>query len=538
MPISPIAPGALTGTPVFRLYLPTGIPNASTGTISEGENAWGKTDAQDAALDGFVRTWAAESGSAASSGLSAGAGGGLVLDSVGGLCLGVGITSSSAGTGHVLSGVGSITGTSRTMTVVLVGSAPATNILSSAFDASTQRRVMWQCTNFGTGSIQIGIDKYRRWTVWTSGGTLGTNTYTSTRRAMASTQVVIVRFGTGSVRIQVFAAEALTSTTSNSFAALANLTSMTTMFVGNTDAGGQHWHGPIRGLCQVMQDVSDAQAPGLCQHMLNQCGLGMGTTLETEALTLVGDSWFAGFGPSGLGTVAAFLAEAFAGKIAVDTVAVGGATASWWETGTRLEDLAAIGERFPGHTISKHTFVNMLGINDSGLAGGAGVVRATFNASMIAVETRLTAIAGSKFFTCTVPPAANSSWAVPGNNSVKNNSDDGIKGYNAAIRLRVPANRLIDFAAIGSFAVPPCLSNGDWTEALLQKLTTGPLYQIAGANSSTRLTFDCLHVGREGHSAMAREMVRRLANAGVVPGEGSNAGGAGGTVGYSRLGRD
>lgn len=541
-----IAPGSLTGSPVYRVFDPTGIHNVATTSTEQGENALGLADASVA--NGFVTRWNAKSGSAASADLVNANGSGLVLDSLGGLCLVGNNRSDGTGSGGIYTIYGSNKAAVRDSTLIVVCSATARSYGSTGFTDGSERTL---CRLGITGGIaDIGINNLGQWVVndWTSGSKVAH--MTSDKRVTASTQVLVVRFSAGEVSIQVYANGALTAkATGAAFPNLASGGSHTDDFngleVGMGPTAAQGWRGPIRVLSWVNKSLSDSDAAGHAEWCLQQAGLGMGSTTETSALTLVGDSWFAGCYPWGSGSVAGFLAEMLAGKTAVDTIAVPGAVASgsgtgfgWDETSPdRMAQMAALTERFPGHSLIRHDWVLMLGINDSGLAGGSSTAAATVKSALASIYAKLDAVPGPdhRVYVCTIPPCANSSgWATPTLESGLVNNY--ISAYNTDIVAAYPT-RLIDLR-VGPFAIPPALG-GTWTDAVLEKLTKSTAYQInaTSAASTTRLTVEGLHAGRDGHMTMAYTILRKLLNDGRVTGEGALSPSASGSRRVLRPGR-
>ncbi len=537
---APIAPSALTGSPTYRWFLPSGIPNTSVTAEDDGENAWGKDDTNSANGSGFVRAWNAATGSIASSNLTANANQGFVLDNVGGLCIGPGVTGNTAGTGHLFST--SSSGSARSSTFVFVCSAPFHNVSATDFDTTNLSDTGdFRCLfSFGDGTneYQIGMNRQRQVVVRHFNGSgnqnlVGsyTNIFVGTQRFMASTQVLVVRMSASSVKVQFYASGALT--TGDTFSALTANTGLFIHWVGNTGSGSKLWHGPIRGYIHVTASVSDSDAAGLAEYMLQQCGLGMGATTETTAITLCPvDSWGGGIGPGGFGTVAGFLAEALAGVAVVDTLGVGGSTTAFWASTSpdRHARLAPLTERFPGHRIAKHFWIGKLGVNDCGLSGVSPIAVATYKADFQTVINKNSAIGGQTLL-CGIPGAANSaSWNSADANAAKNRSlTNGIAGYNQQIRLLVPSNRIIPLDTIGSYAVPPSLAS--LTDAILQKQVRSLGYQSSPNNNSTRLVCNELHGGRELHQKWAWMIVRALLNIGAIANEGAALGGGGG---YSR----
>lgn len=512
MPIpEAIAPADLGSTPAFRGWLPSGLPNTATTSTEKGENPFGLADADVA--KGFITTWSAMAGSAATADMTAGDGRGLVIDDLGGLCA-CGLMTNDAGAGggtYNSSAFASDSVSSKDFTLLIACSAThnVQNITSVDADPQVLRpTVLSLATASFNDAVRICLNRKRQWAIDTQGATLGTTSNSCTARATASTQILVVVGNSDSVKVGLYNRSTGTITEIGSFDPF-ETASFVHVLIGNGALGtpsNNGWRGPIRGalLINAAMAFEESELPGLGEWLLQRVGTGMGTTAERKALVYFGDSRHAGCFAYGGRSYAGHAANRLSGYAVVDTVGILSATAAFWVS-VAIEDrfsaLCELSEMFPGHDINEVTFLVELGVNDASITGQAVQTAEDVVDRLEIIKSNLEAMGAAagmrvNVVFCTAPTAANNAgWGVATLNAQK---ADILETFNAEIRARFDADEISDRALYGTGALPPSLTA--WSDSLLEKVTKGPGYQVppSYASNSTRLTFDCIHLGHDG----------------------------------------
>ena len=499
---APIAPTALSGTPAFRGWL------AADGDVGNYAN-------------GYATQWRAMTGSVASSNITSSDGKGFVSDPLGGPCMAGQFTSDGASSGGNQVILGSAQPSSNAFTLVIACNATANPENTTGFEAGSSTTIRptvfgLSSTAFDTGStlakVALCLNHLRQWCIRTTGATMGTHDYTSTGRASASTQILVVTSGAGGLTIAVYANGV--STTIYSGAALAaktlNLVGLGLDPFGTPGTTG--WRGGIRGAVLVNSVLSGAQSAGLAQWMRDQVGDGMGDGTETKAVIFIGDSRFAGAYAPGVRSVAGRAAEALAGRAVVATVGISSATADWWSTSHRVLDMCSLGEMFPGHTITNYTFVLDLGTNDAGITGASETAVADYATALASVVSDLESLDSTvKVIVCTPVPAANAGgWGVAGANASKASfgagGTAGLLGYRTEIMATYPL--VLDLASNDAWACPDFESG--WTDKQLANVTSSPPFNIAPTASTTAAgpnIWDQTHYGDRGTALVVEQLL-------------------------------